>query len=302
MTRQEIIAALLKLTEQLGHTPARVELMRHGGVTRQQIKNNFGTYKQMLEACGLEKVGPGRKAEMADLFRDWTGVVRTLGKIPTHVEYEERSKYSLHPLRTRFGSWLHVPAGLKQYADEQGHAAEWADVRALVDEYARRQKGSWRMAAAQPVPSLILGQPVYGEYIGWDPLICAPTNEQGVVFLFGAMAVSLGFLVLRIQTEFPDCEAFRIVAENRLQRVRIEIEKESRNFMRHMHNPNGCDLIVCWEHNWEECPLPVIELKKELGKLLAAFRTSPLMNTDKTDQENQTSTTEDTKEHRGGKN
>jgi len=43
-------------------------------------------------------------------------------------------------------------------------------------------------------------------------------------------------------------------------------------------------LIVCWEHNWPECPLPVLELKKELGKLLAALGrndTLPLIDTDK---------------------
>ena len=289
VNRQDLIAVLLKLTEQLGHTPSRVELMRHGGVTRQQIKNNFCTYKQMLETCGLEKLGPGKKVEMADLFQDWTGIVRSLGKIPTYMEYEERSKYSLHPLRARFGSWLHVPAGLKQYADEQGLAAEWADVRTLVEEHARRQKGSWRMAAAQPVPSLMIGQPVYGEFTGWSPLVCAPTNELGVVFLFGAMALHLGFLVLRVQAEFPDCEALRMVAEKRLQKVRIEFEQESRNFMRHMHDPAGCDLIVCWEHNWPECPLPVLELKKELGKLVAALgnKTLPLMNADDTDKKKQ---------------
>jgi hypothetical protein len=196
----------------------------------------------------------------------------------------------LHPLRARFGSWLHVPTGLKQYADEQGLAAEWADVRTLVEEYARRQKGSWRMAAAQPVPSLMMGQPVYGEFTGWSPLVCAPTNELGVVFLFGAMALHLGFLVLRVQAEFPDCEALRMVAERRLQKVRIEFEQESRNFMRHMHDPAGCDLIVCWEHNWPECPLPVLELKKELSKLLAALganKTLPLIDTDDTDKKNQ---------------
>lgn len=24
----------------------------------------------------------------------------------------------------------------------------------------------------------------------------------------------------------------------------------------------GADIIVCWEHNWEDCPLEVIELRK----------------------------------------
>jgi hypothetical protein len=28
-----------------------------------------------------------------------------------------------------------------------------------------------------------------------------------------------------------------------------------------MHDLKGCDMIVCWEHNWPECPLEVLELK-----------------------------------------
>jgi hypothetical protein len=47
----------------------------------------------------------------------------------------------------------------------------------------------------------------------------------------------------------------------------VELEQESKNFLKHGHDPNGCDAIVCWEHNWEECPLEVIELKTVIAKL-----------------------------------
>jgi hypothetical protein len=67
--------------------------------------------------------------------------------------------------------------------------------------------------------------------------------------------------------------------------VKIEFEYESRNFLRHMHDPNGCDLIVCWEHNWPECPLEVIELKKAVSNQRSAIsqsksKTLPGMDTD----------------------
>ena len=68
-------------------------------------------------------------------------------------------------------------------------------------------------------------------------------------------------MVTRIQTAFPDCEALRRVGEERWQRVRIEFEYESRNFLKHFHNADGCDLIICWSHNWPECPLEVVELE-----------------------------------------
>jgi len=48
----------------------------------------------------------------------------------------------------------------------------------------------------------------------------------------------------------------------RWTRVRIEFEQASRNFKDHGHDPSGCDLIVCWHHNWAECPIEVLELSK----------------------------------------
>jgi hypothetical protein len=56
-----------------------------------------------------------------------------------------------------------------------------------------------------------------------------------------------------------------------LQLVRIEFEQESRNFLKHMHLASECDLIVCWKHNWPECPLEVVELKTVLSNQLSVF-------------------------------
>jgi hypothetical protein len=92
----------------------------------------------------------------------------------------------------------------------------------------------------------------------------SPMNEAGVIYLFGVMAERLGYVVMRIQPGFPDCEAMRRIEEDRWQRVRIEFEYESRNFLKHMHEANECDLIVCWTNNWPECPLEVLELRNEL--------------------------------------
>ena len=80
------------------------------------------------------------------------------------------------------------------------------------------------------------------------------------------LAERLGFVVMKVQTEFPDCEALRHIGDNRWQHVRIEFEYESRNFLKHMHDPKGCDVIVCWEHNWRECPVEVVELKTEVSR------------------------------------
>jgi len=77
-------------------------------------------------------------------------------------------------------------------------------------------------------------------------------------------------MVMRLQAEFPDCEAMCEVEPGRWQRVRIEFEYESRNFLAHMHPVAGCDLIVCWNHNWKDCPLEVLELKRAISTQLSA--------------------------------
>jgi hypothetical protein len=134
-------------------------------------------------------------------------------------------------------------------------------------EVVEAQKKEAKLSPLLPTPVVMADQPVYGAPItGW-PLMFAPTNEAGVLFLFGAMAKPLGFLALRIQTGYPDCEAMRVVRDGLLQRVRIEVEHQSKNFLKHEHKPSGCELIVCWEHNWPECPLEVIELKSAVERL-----------------------------------
>jgi hypothetical protein len=99
------------------------------------------------------------------------------------------------------------------------------------------------------------------------PFSFAPTNEQGVIFVFGGVAHELGLTVTRLQTQFPDIEAMREVGPNKCQPVYLEAEYESKNFLLHMHPLDGCDGIVCWIDNWPECPLEVIELRSVVEEL-----------------------------------
>ena len=61
----------------------------------------------------------------------------------------------------------------------------------------------------------------------------------------------------------------REVATGRWQRVRIEFEFRSRNFVLHRHKKEGCDPIVCWVHGWPECPesLEVVELSAAVKRI-----------------------------------
>lgn len=74
-----------------------------------------------------------------------------------------------------------------------------------------------------------------------------------------------------IRKGFPDCIAKRYIGSGKWEEVLIEFEFKSSDFVRHRHldqmkkKGTVCDMIVCWEHDWKECPkdIEVIELKEE---------------------------------------
>jgi len=89
--------------------------------------------------------------------------------------------------------------------------------------------------------------------------------ENSVIFLFGRIFRFLNFDDVMIGHEKAsdlklDAWAWDD-AENR--ETVIEFEARSGNFLKDKHDPNKCDLIVCWEHNWEDCPsnIDLLELK-----------------------------------------
>jgi len=130
-----------------------------------------------------------------------------------------------------------------------------------------------RTTRAKAVAKRQFARQEYGAPIDFRGLRHSPLNEQGVVYVFALIARDIGFTVEAIGTSFPDCEAKRQIDRKgeRWQRVRIEFEYFSSDFRRHNHPIEGCDLIVCWKHDWPECPLEVIELSEEIKKLGARF-------------------------------
>jgi hypothetical protein len=247
--------------------PNQEELKSETGIYGKIFARHFGNYTKALRASGFEGRGAGFTLGMEELFQEWVGIVRKIGEVPSAAEYILHSQHSLTPLRKRFRFWNDVPAGMVQYVIENGLEEQWGDVVEVARKYRREGRtGGWRRTPGtlSSNPRILNDRPVYGAPFLRTALSFAPVNEMVVVFLFGAMAEKLGFIVTWIGTAYPDVEAFREVAPGRWQRVRVEVEFLSRNFLQHFHDPKECDLIVCLENNWPDCPLEVIELKKAL--------------------------------------
>lgn len=99
-------------------------------------------------------------------------------------------------------------------------------------------------------------------------LIYEPFSEQEVIVLFFMIQpyLRLELCFDEIRTDFPDCIAWRRTKKG-WKTLRVEFEHLSHNFLEHGHDVSKCDLIICWEHNWPNCPLEIIELKKEIKKI-----------------------------------
>ena len=267
MTKNEILKTIRLFAKKNGRNPSIRDVTYKTGITRHFVYHLFGSWKKALAAAGLEASGPGFGQQESTLLLDWAGAVRKLGKIPSVYEYERVGRFSGVPFHTRYRLWRCVPEEFARFARKDGIEKDWQDVLALVtarleDE---RAKEAGQVKGRRSQKEIVFrDRPIYGRPLALPELAHEPVNEAGVVFAFGMVARRLGFCVHRLQAEFPDCEAMREVAPGQWQRVRIEFEFESRNFLKHGHRKDGCDLIVCWSHNWPECPkkLEVIELKK----------------------------------------
>jgi hypothetical protein len=266
VTKEEVIVAMKDCTAKLGRAPSYPELNKAAGVMKWDIRRNFGTYGRLLKACGCEPRGTGYPLAKHAMFIAWAGVVRNLRKIPTQMEFEEQTQRQGRILTRKLGGWHSVPQRMLEYMRMEHLEGEWKDVLEVILKHldpSRRPARPENVPRDMPVArqKVMIGQPMYGTPLLTSPLSCAPINEMGVVFLFGSVAREMGFVVTRLQQEFPDCEALRQVQPGRWQRVLIEFEYESRNFLVHDHKAEDCDLIICWNHNWPECPLEVLELK-----------------------------------------
>jgi hypothetical protein len=269
LQREEVLKAIRETALRLGRTPQLAELSRMGALERMQLRRHFRSYALALRECGLQPQVNVATLPMQTLFEEWATKARTLKRLPVLADFPAAGKLSRNMFIYRFGGWLKVPEAMARYVKEQKLTKEWQDVMEMIAK--RKNEGLLLRTTTKPTRLKVQpgreASPIYGKALAKGPLVNEPINEAGVLFLFGAMAERLGFRITLVQTGFPDIEALVEVSPGRWKRVRIEVEYESRNFIAHGHRVDGCELIVCWIHNWKGCPLEVIELSKVMEEI-----------------------------------
>lgn len=285
-SKDEILVAIRQCAKDLKKLPSRAEFLAHSGITEYHVQKFFDGWNAAIIAAGLKPHTGNIRLDDPVLLADWGNLVRHLRHIPTRSQYRKHGTYSPGSFEKHFGPWSGIPSHFRKFADNN---AEWTDVLALLptesnishrhqpidmkhcNQFIPANSGQSESISTK-IHARRNNRPTYGNPIDFRGLRHEPVNESGVIFLFGIVARELGYYVEAIQAGYPDCEAKRQIAPGRWQRVKIEFEFESRNFRDHGHPPEGCDIIVCWRHNWHECPdhLEILELSQVILNLSAS--------------------------------
>ncbi len=114
-----------------------------------------------------------------------------------------------------------------------------------------------------------VGEPMDLGVMRWSPI-----THDGVIALFVEYRKELGFPIIEwIRPQFPDACVYKITNKPRASYVKkyVEFELYSSLFKEHTlnqkHSKRKCDYVICWENDWKDCPIPVIELKSEILRI-----------------------------------
>ena len=277
-SRDSIIQTLQNVAGQLGKsTLSKREVQPH--VALSAINYHFGNLGTALNAAGLSvavrdssAIGKRSRVDDCKLFESISDVERKIGRLPNLSEYRANDgAFSSTPFSDRFGGWSSTLQHYEKWKADRTGSCESPVIAPDVSI----DGASLALPGHQSQPPIQAGRKaskppqLYGEPIDFRGLRHAPINEQGVVYLFGMISRELGFSVEALQQGFPDCEGkYLFDASRKLwAKARIEFEFKAANFKEHSHDENGCDVIVCWENDWPDCPLRVVELKREIMRL-----------------------------------
>lgn len=263
----ECIHELRRVAELLDtNTLKRDDLRGRSSYSAHRIARACGGWNEALSMAGLQPTPNYRLPipikTLADLFLK---VVVALQRIPTLLQLSRRSGHALDTLSRNRGGYSAFKLDVIEFLLSSKSKFPKGIRGMLGDELARL-----KLHAPQDEAQFRRGKEHrQGRSLGFRGFAFAPTSENDVVQLFGAVADELGFEIMGNRSEFPDCKARRREKAQRehFSDCLIEYEFSSRDFKRHRHDPKGCNLIVCWEHNWPDCPVEVLELKQAIKGL-----------------------------------
>lgn len=262
-TEEEIIKNIKLVSQKINSDSFSFkEFKEHFNISYFPIKRIFGGWSNALIKVGLLR-NQNYKVIDTELFDDYFKIYKSLNnEHPTYYQLEEHTKFNIWLFERRFNGIKNFRLYAIKYGIEKGIIS--------LDSMDESEKESIENLESETkkdvIGKRIDDRPVFGEKIDFEGLLYAPVNELGVVYLWGILSKELGFEIELIQSNFPDCYAKRRVKDG-WQSVKVEFEFLASNFIKHGHDITKCDLIVCWQNDWKDCPIEIIELKKIIQKL-----------------------------------
>jgi hypothetical protein len=267
-SREIIISEIKSIARKLNvKTLRKKDFIRNSSISVSSIRYYFGNFNNLLIAADLTPLTQEEKINELKNRNTIDDNVLLIDLLDLYYKHDKMTydlincdaKRSVTPYIDRWKTpQKALEEALKREKEgiigvEENINSE-SKARNILDNYTNKKRK----------PKELFGQP-----IDFRGLRSAPINEQGVVYLFGMISGEMGFYIESIRTSFPDCEGKRCFDRNNdlWEYVKIEFEFKASNFLQHGHNPNECDIIICWKNDWKDCPIEVIELKEEIRRL-----------------------------------
>ena len=280
-TREALIAAARGVAAKRGTT--RLPLSAFCAATGINPSRVYARFDDWPTLCAEAGLLPGEKPpEISSdrLVADLHAAIMEAGGFERSATLLRRVPGSPGNYYSRFGDWGGMLRALKEWVAT--HAPDFPYCRELdrrLANQARRKPRGGVAPASLPTrpPWRSVGARASGRPLAFCGMASAPVNEMGVVLVFGMVAADIGYAVDAVGTAFPDCSARRLVADGpggalgadaRWEPVRVEFEYRSRNFFYHGHEVDECDVIICWQHDWPDCPLEVLALEDVVASLM----------------------------------
>jgi hypothetical protein len=272
--KDRILQEIRQVARTIAPAPlTKTGFLRESNISWSKVRYYFGSWNKAVEAAGFQPNPKGvhaagyKRLSEEELLEEIGNLWKKEGRRPTEDLMNSSGTFSAKPYSKRWGTFS---TAVDVYIQKYGHPSTNINQTDQPEKTIMKKGIIIIPKTYKPLPTAEKRRPIiYGEPLDFRGLRYAPVNEQGVVYLFGLVSRELGFLIESIRTDFPDCEGKRCLNPEgtRWQHVRIEFEYKSSNFVEHGHDPNGCDLIVCWVHDWADSPLEVLELKSAISLL-----------------------------------
>ncbi|MEN8153841.1 MAG: hypothetical protein ABFR75_07435 [Acidobacteriota bacterium] len=107
------------------------------------------------------------------------------------------------------------------------------------------------------------------EYINFRGIKTAPVDVNGVIFIFGLICEELSFIIEKFNSDLPCFEGKRSLNSSgtKMEDVKLGFFYKSSDLKKKTVNNSDFNILICWTHDWNDCPVEVLELKAVL-KLL----------------------------------